>query len=94
MRLFYTQEALDERDAAFRWHQEQKDSLGLSFLAHLEYLVNNIVDFPSSAREYADGSRRAVMRKFPFVVVYTIEGDAVVITAIFHTSRNPVNLER
>ena len=53
MRLFYTQEALDERDAAFRWYQEQRDGLGLSFLAHLEYLVNNIVDFPSSAREYA-----------------------------------------
>ena len=46
MRLFYTQEALAERDAAFRWYQEQRDGLGLSFLAHLEYLVNNIVDFP------------------------------------------------
>ena len=87
MKLFYTEEALDERDAAFRWYQEQRDGLGLSFLAHLEYLVNNIVDFPSSARQYADGSRRAVMRKFPFVMVYTVEGDAVVITAICHTSR-------
>ena len=94
MRLFYTQEALAERDAAFRWYQEQRDGLGLSFLAHLEYLVNNIADFPSSAREYADGSRRAVMRKFPFVVVYTVESYAVVITAIFHTSRNPVARER
>ena len=45
-------------------------------------------------REYADGSRRAVMRKFPFVVVYTVEGDAAVITAIFHTSRNPVARDR
>ena len=45
MRLFYTQEALNERIAAFRWYQEQRDGLGLSFLAHLEYLVNNIVDF-------------------------------------------------
>ena len=94
MRLFYTQEALEERAAAFRWYQEQRGGLGFSFLAHLEYLVNNIVDFPSYAREYADGSRRAVMRKFPFVVVYTVEGDAVVITAIFHTSRKPVDLER
>ena len=34
------------------------------------------------------------MRKFPFVVVYTVESDAVVITALFHTSRNPVDLER
>ena len=94
MKLFYTQEALDERSASFRWYQEQRDGLGLSFLAHLEYLVNNILDFPSSAREYADGSRRAVMRKFPFVVVYTIEGDTVVITGIFHTSTNPVDLAR
>ena len=39
MRLFYTQEALDERDSAFHWYQEQRDGLGLSFLAHLEYLV-------------------------------------------------------
>ena len=94
MRLFYTEEALDERAAAFRWYQEQRDGLGLSFLAHLEYLVNNIVDFPSFAQEYADGSRRALMRKFPFVVVYTVESDAVVITALFHTSSNPVDLER
>ena len=49
MRLFYTQEALAKRGAAFRGYQEQRDGLGLSFLAHLEYLVNNIVDFPSSA---------------------------------------------
>ena len=46
MRLFYTQEALAKRGAAFRWYQEQRDGLGLSFLAHLEYLVNNIVDLP------------------------------------------------
>ena len=34
------------------------------------------------------------MRKFHFVVVYTFEGDAVVITAIFHTSRNPAARDR
>ena len=46
MRLFYTQEAAAKRGAAFRWYQEQRDGLDLSFLAHLEYLVNNIADFP------------------------------------------------
>ena len=88
MRLFYTQEAL--LSAGIRNRE--------TALAFPSLPILSIWSTTSSTsllpRDYADGSRRAVMRKFPFVVVYTVEGDAVVITAIFHTSRNPVARDR
>ncbi len=43
MRLFYTQEALDERAAAFRWYQEQRVGLGLFFLGYRPDCCKNTI---------------------------------------------------
>ena len=40
MRLFYTTEAFDERDRAFRWYEERQPGLGRSFLDRLEQLID------------------------------------------------------
>ena len=93
MRLFYTAEALDERDRAFRWYEERQPGLGRSCLDRLEQLIDHIVAFPEAFRARSNGRRHAPMRTFPYIVVYTVEPDAVVIVAVFHASRDPADRE-
>ena len=94
MRLFYTTEALDERDRAFRWYEDRQPGLGRSFLDRLEQLIDHIVAFPEAFRVRVHGRRHAPMRTFPYTIVYTAEPDAVVIVAVFHASRDPADRER
>lgn len=94
MRLLYTPEALDERDEAFRWYEDRQPGLGFSFLARLERLIAHVLTFPEAFRAHANGRRHAPVRTFPYTVVYTVEPDAVVIVAVFHASRDPVDRER
>ena len=92
MKLLYTQEALDERDASFYFFEERRPGLGLTFLDRLESLINIIRLFPQVGSLKPNGSRQAVMRhapfqKYPFIVAYSVEESAIVINAIFHSSR-------
>jgi plasmid stabilization system protein ParE len=35
------------------------------------------------------GVRRVVVRGFPYVVLYLVESDLVIVIAVYHTSRDP-----
>ncbi|MBL1212682.1 MAG: hypothetical protein HND52_04870 [Ignavibacteriae bacterium] len=36
--------------------------------------------------------RRALIRKFPFGIHYIIENEQVIVIAVFHVSRNPMDI--
>lgn len=85
------QEASVEYVDAFDWYEEQQEELGEKFKrainAKLNLICNNPYHYKSSYKNF----REAVVGKFPFLIVYTVdEGQKLVtIIAIFHTSRNP-----
>jgi len=38
--------------------------------------------------------RKVVVKKFPYIIVFEIENNDVVVYAVFHTKQNPVKLKR
>ncbi len=76
------------QDAAF-WYEERSNGLGNkfvdSFLDVLDYLETHPLIYATFEGEY----RQVLMKIFPFVIVYKVEGNDVRIIAVFHTSRNP-----
>lgn len=82
--------ALEEAISARNWYNTQKNGLGNEFVDALEDIFNYIIKFPEACNKVFGQQRQAVLKRFPYVVLYKIEGNNLVVYAIFHTSQNPV----
>lgn len=80
-----------EADEAIKWYEEREFGLGKKLRELVEHSIESIIDNPFS-HPVVEGSRvrRALVDRFPYIVVYTIEPDFILIVSIFHTSRNPI----
>ena len=74
---------------AYEWYEEQQSGLGDLFLKELEGSFQKLEDKPYIYAVIKKNFRQQVLKKFPYVVVFEIMDDDVVIFCIFHTSRSP-----
>jgi len=74
---------------AYEFYELRRKNLGEEFLEELENCFKSILLNPSTYKIVHSIYRQAVMQKFPFVVLYSIDEKDVVITAVFHTGKNP-----
>jgi plasmid stabilization system protein ParE len=82
-------EAELEVEAAYGWYEEQWPGLGSQFLLALGAAVIRAAENPLLFPKVARRTHRAVLRRFPYVVFYVIEGRRLVITGVFHGHRDP-----
>ncbi len=89
--IVFHQQADEEYLEAYSWYGWQKPGLEDRFaLAINETLQKNAAN-PQYFGYIKKPFREAVVKIFPYVIVFTIEAkeNAVVISSIFHASRNP-----
>ena len=73
----------------YDWYEEQKLGLGDVFLECVEECLAAIQRSPKAFQPVAKDARRAIVKQFPYVVFYRIEGKKVYVYSVFHTSQNP-----
>lgn len=80
----------DIREAAI-WYNKQSPGLGKRFITEIREKVNFIRHNPLASNVRYDGVRTAVLNVFPFMIHFTIDekNKTVIVTAVFHTSRDP-----
>ena len=88
-RLIIRQTATEMAKDDFDWYEEQKFGLGNSFLDELRSCYEKIKTAPVSYTKIKKNFRHILLKKFPYIIVYEIIDDDVVVHAVFHTSRNP-----
>jgi hypothetical protein len=71
------------------YYEHRRAGLGLEFAAAIQDALDTIRDAPERSSLRNDGTRRHVMRRFPFIIHYLIMPDYVWIVAFAHTSRKP-----
>jgi len=59
------------------------------FMAALDRAIEQIADHPERWPLYLHGTRRHLLRRFPFSVVYRVEVRSVLVVAIAHQRRRP-----
>jgi toxin ParE1/3/4 len=79
---------LDLRLAA-RWYGRRRAGLGAEFVMAIDDAIAKIIEAPGRWPPFA-GARRYVLRRFPYSVIYRVDGERVDILAIAHHSRRPV----
>jgi plasmid stabilization system protein ParE len=82
-------EARAEFDAAADWYEQQRPGLGVDFVARVRDVLQRIAGNPQMHGVVYKDVRKAVVARFPYVVLYREEAGEVVVIAVFHAARNP-----
>jgi toxin ParE1/3/4 len=87
--LHVSEEAEQELRTAYLWYESKRRGLGEEFLLCLEVVFETVLRHPDRYRRIHEDARSALLRRFPYAVIYTSEADRVTIVAVFHGSRDP-----
>lgn len=85
---FYPEADLELAEA-IGWYEEQQRGLGFEFYEDYLAVRNRLLETPAVFPIVFGNVRRAVFRKFPYSVFFLIEGNTIVVYAVFHQKRNP-----
>ena len=89
MRIRFTEEAESEIADAVKWYNNERSDWGLEFSAVLDETILRALRFPYFNSEINPGFYRALMKRFPYGIIYSIEDDDLVVYAVAHLHRSP-----
>ena len=83
--------AADEFGEAVRWYEARRSGLGREFFDAVGATLSRITDNPDIGTAIsADGqTRRAMVARFPYQIVYRLRPTEIVIVAVAHLKRRP-----
>ncbi len=85
---FYPQ-AWQEVEEAEAWYRQRNPEAGVRFLSALHDALENLSRWPQRWPIYRFGTRRIVLYRFPFSIVYRDEPKLVSVIAVAHHKRRP-----
>jgi plasmid stabilization system protein ParE len=82
-------EAEQDASEAYTWYEQQESGLGEEFLRCVDACIRAIRRNPEIYRVVHDSYRRAVLRRFPYVVFYEFVDNIIIVYSVFHCSQDP-----
>jgi toxin ParE1/3/4 len=89
MKVRFLAEADVEFRESARYYEAKAPGLGIAFIAEVHRVAAVVASQPSIGSPVDDELRKFILRRFPYSVIYAVEGDEVVITAVAHHKRRP-----
>jgi hypothetical protein len=89
MQIYFIEPATIELADAFDFYEIQLSGLGKEFIIEVEETVQLITKFPELWSENSNHTRKAVLKRFPFNIIYSIYLDSIYIIAVAHQNRKP-----
>ncbi|SRR6266496_585255 len=78
----------------FHYYENKEKGLGRYFLINLYADIESLKVFGGVHRQAYRGFHRALSKRFPFAIFYTVEDDAVRVRAIVDCRKNPAWIRR
>jgi len=88
-RVEFHPDAIAETRAAREWYAARSPRAAQAFLLELDHAIGQIALCPERWPRHVHGTRRYVLRRFPFSLVYRHSGAALVVIAVVHAKRKP-----
>ena len=88
-RLVLRPEAQDEITEAAAWYEVRAPGLAAEFLRALDATVASILRNPFLHPMVHQEKRRALLRRFPYGLIYVVSDDEVIVLGCVHTHRHP-----
>ncbi|QKJ29278.1 type II toxin-antitoxin system RelE/ParE family toxin [Mucilaginibacter mali] len=74
---------------AYDWYEKEQAGVGEIFLKELYGCIDKIEAWPTVYAKVKDEYRQINLKRFPYVVLFRIIQNDIVVYAVFHTSRSP-----
>jgi toxin ParE1/3/4 len=74
---------------AFEWYARRSSAVAATFQEELDATGRAIQKSPDRRADYLFGTRRYLMKRYPFVIVYRVSTDRIEIVAVAHGRRKP-----
>jgi plasmid stabilization system protein ParE len=85
---FHPEARIDFREAII-WYRNRSTSVATEFRVEVAENMRRIAAAPHRWPKYLHGTRRFVLDRFPFSIVYLDDPDVVIIIAVAHNKRRP-----
>jgi plasmid stabilization system protein ParE len=76
-------------DEAYLWYENQRQGLGEEFLLAVQNAVDSILENPKMYPVVRRDTRRILLNRFPYSLLYRLIKKQVVVIACFHAKRDP-----
>jgi len=88
-RLEFVPAARRELDDALDWYLERSVRAGEAFLHETERALTLIASSPTVWPSYEAGTRRHILRKFPYSIIFRATKVGIEVVAVAHHKRRP-----
>lgn len=87
--VVFLDEATAEALHAAIYYDTKAEGLGVDFTAEVEQAVQRSVAFPEAGTLLDAHTRRHMVRRFPFGILYRLEPERIVVVAVMDLRREP-----
>jgi len=88
-KLEIKQEANLEVIEAYLYYEEKRIGLGEEFLEHLAIYFDRILANPQHFPQKRKPYREVFVKRFPFLIIYEVEEEKIIVYSVFNTWQNP-----
>jgi hypothetical protein len=89
MKVYFHPDAEAEFNSAVEYYEQCQRGLGLEFAEDVYATVARIIQYPEAWSALSKNSRRCIVSKFPYGVIYQVKARGLRIIAIAHLNRRP-----
>ena len=81
--------ALEELKSAIAWYLERSEPAATSFVAEVDRALEMVVQSPDRWPKGQHSTRRYVLQRFPFALIYREKENVIELLAVAHGHRRP-----
>lgn len=89
MKIRFLEIAWEELEDVVGYYRGQAQDLEISFMQEIAAALKLIMDFPDAWQPFHVGTRRCLLRRFPYGIIYKRFNDEILILAVVHLHRLP-----
>lgn len=89
MRYEFHPEALEEYQVAAAYYASCQSPLAMRSIESIESAIQRVVATPNRWHRLEDDLRQFLVPDFPYVIIYSVETDSILILSVMHSHREP-----
>ena len=89
MSIEFTAIAYEEYKDAVEYYNIQETGIGERFKEDVDQSLQRIEKYPEAWQHETISTRRFLLKRFPYKIIYYIENNRIIVIALAHTHRKP-----
>lgn len=87
-------EAEEDLKEVFTWYEDNRIGLGYDFLLQVDAGINFLRKNPEIHPIEYKGTRKHIVKRFPYKIIYSVEGEKIIVLAVLHGKRSTAILKK